>query len=84
MTWLEGNGRDARPAGVRLKELLDPPGILGVPGAHGPVLGLAVDRQRDVREHRACAVTLAETCHDDRGLHATNLDIFQCYTRGIT
>jgi methylisocitrate lyase len=40
MTWLEGNGRDARPAGERLQELLDRPGILGVPGAHNGLAGI--------------------------------------------
>jgi methylisocitrate lyase len=45
MTWLEGNGRDARPAGVRLKELLDRPGILGVPGAHNGLAGILAKRE---------------------------------------
>ena len=40
MTWLEGNGRDARPAGERLQELLARPGILGVPGAHNGLAGM--------------------------------------------
>jgi methylisocitrate lyase len=40
MTWLEGNGRDARPAGERLQELIDRPEILGVPGAHNGLAGI--------------------------------------------
>ena len=31
MTWLEGNGADLEPAGIRLKKLIERPGILGVP-----------------------------------------------------
>ncbi len=40
MTWLEGNGRDARPAGERLWELIERPQILGVPGAHNGLAGM--------------------------------------------
>ena len=40
MTWLEGNGRDPRPAGERLRALIDRPEILGVPGAHNGLAGL--------------------------------------------
>ena len=40
MTWLEGNGRDPRPAGERLQALIDRPGILGVPGAHNGLAGM--------------------------------------------
>ncbi|MFQ5765869.1 MAG: methylisocitrate lyase [Rhodospirillales bacterium] len=40
MTWLEGNGRDKRPAGERLRELLARPEILGVPGAHNGLAGM--------------------------------------------
>ncbi len=39
MTWLEGNGRDQKPAGDRLWELLQRPRILGVPGAHNGLAG---------------------------------------------
>ena len=40
MTWLEGNGRDKQPAGERLRELIERPGILGVPGAHNGLAGM--------------------------------------------
>ncbi len=40
MTWLEGNGADLEPAGVRLRTLIERPGILGVPGAHNGLAGL--------------------------------------------
>ena len=40
MTWLEGNGGAAKPAGERLRELIDRPGILGVPGAHNGLAGM--------------------------------------------
>jgi len=40
MTWLEGNGRDPRPAGARLRELIGRPEILGVPGAHNGLAGM--------------------------------------------
>ena len=40
MTWLEGDGLDARPAGERLGELLERPQILRVPGAHNALAGL--------------------------------------------
>jgi methylisocitrate lyase len=40
MTWLEGNGRDKRPAGERLRELLDRDEILRVPGAHNAFAGM--------------------------------------------
>ena len=40
MTWLEGNGRDARPAGERLQELIERPQILGVPGTHNGLAGM--------------------------------------------
>ena len=40
MTWLEGNGRDMPPAGERLRDLIERPGILGVPGAHNGLAGL--------------------------------------------
>ncbi len=40
MTWLEGNGRDPETAGLRLRKLIDRPGILGVPGAHNGLAGL--------------------------------------------
>lgn len=40
MTWLEGNGRDKPPAGERLRELIERPGILGVPGAHNGLAGM--------------------------------------------
>jgi methylisocitrate lyase len=40
MTWLEGNGRDTRPAGERLQELIDRPQILGVPGTHNGLAGM--------------------------------------------
>ncbi len=40
MTWLEGNGRDARPAGEKLQELIDRPQILGVPGTHNGLAGM--------------------------------------------
>ncbi|MBT3306467.1 MAG: methylisocitrate lyase [Alphaproteobacteria bacterium] len=40
MTWLEGNGRDTRPAGERLQELIDRPEILGVPGTHNGLAGM--------------------------------------------
>ena len=40
MTWLEGNGRDKPPAGERLQELIERPGILGVPGAHNGLAGM--------------------------------------------
>jgi methylisocitrate lyase len=40
MTWLEGNGADLEPAGIRLKKLIERPGILGVPGAHNGLAGM--------------------------------------------
>ena len=40
MTWLEGNARDKRPAGARLRELLDRKEILRVPGAHNAFAGM--------------------------------------------
>ncbi len=40
MTWLEGNGRDKRPAGERIRELIAGPEILGVPGAHNGLAGM--------------------------------------------
>ena len=40
MTWLEGNGDDLEPAGIRLKKLIERPGILGVPGAHNGLAGM--------------------------------------------
>jgi methylisocitrate lyase len=40
MTWLEGNERDKRPAGERLRELIERPEILGVPGAHNGLAGM--------------------------------------------
>ncbi|MBC8339079.1 MAG: methylisocitrate lyase [Rhodospirillales bacterium] len=40
MTWLEGNGRDTRPAGERLQELIERPEILGVPGTHNGLAGM--------------------------------------------
>ncbi len=40
MTWLEGNGADLEPAGLRLRKLIERPGILGVPGAHNGLAGL--------------------------------------------
>lgn len=40
MTWLEGNGEDLGPAGLRLRKLIERPGILGVPGAHNGLAGL--------------------------------------------
>ena len=40
MTWLEANGGDAKPAGERLRELIDKPEILGVPGAHNGLAGM--------------------------------------------
>jgi len=40
MTWLEGNGSELEPAGLRLKKLIERPGILGVPGAHNGLAGL--------------------------------------------
>ena len=40
MTWLEGNGRDKRTAGERIRELIAKPEILGVPGAHNGLAGM--------------------------------------------
>jgi len=40
MTWLEGNGAAAQPAGERLQELIDRPEILGVPGTHNGLAGM--------------------------------------------
>ncbi len=40
MTWLEGNGGITKPAGERLQELIERPGILGVPGAHNGLAGM--------------------------------------------
>ena len=39
MTWLEGNARDKRPAGDRLRDLLARGEILRVPGAHNAFAG---------------------------------------------
>jgi len=40
MTWLEGNDKAERPAGIRLQELIEQPKILGVPGAHNGLAGM--------------------------------------------
>ena len=40
MTWLEGNGAELEPAGLRLQKLIERPGILGVPGAHNGLAGM--------------------------------------------
>ncbi len=40
MTWLEGDGRNPRPAGERLRELLDEGKILRAPGAHNAFAAL--------------------------------------------
>ncbi|PIW27373.1 MAG: methylisocitrate lyase [Rhodospirillales bacterium CG15_BIG_FIL_POST_REV_8_21_14_020_66_15] len=40
MTWLEGNGREKRPTGERLRDLLDRGEILRVPGAHNAFAGM--------------------------------------------
>ena len=40
MTWLEGNERDKRPAGERIRELIERPEILGVPGTHNGLAGM--------------------------------------------
>jgi len=40
MTWLEGNTRNPKPAGERLRELLAKPEILRAPGAHNAMAGL--------------------------------------------
>ena len=40
MTWLEGNAGAAEPAGDRLRELIEKPEILGVPGTHNGLAGM--------------------------------------------
>ena len=40
MTWLEGNAAATKPAGERLRELIDRPEILGVPGTHNGLAGM--------------------------------------------
>ncbi|MEK9753536.1 MAG: methylisocitrate lyase [Rhodospirillaceae bacterium] len=40
MTWLEGNTRNPKPAGDRLRDLLARPEILRAPGAHNAMAGL--------------------------------------------
>lgn len=40
MTWLEGNTRNPKPAGERLRELLERDEILRVPGAHNAFAGI--------------------------------------------
>jgi methylisocitrate lyase len=44
MTWLESGGRDAEPAGLRLRALLERPAILPVPGAHHALAALMAKR----------------------------------------
>ena len=39
MTWLQGNGRETRPAGERLRDLIGRDEILRVPGAHNAFAG---------------------------------------------
>ncbi|MAH83242.1 MAG: methylisocitrate lyase [Rhodospirillaceae bacterium TMED8] len=45
MTWLEGNSRNPRPAGDRIRDLLARPDILRVPGAHNAMAGLIAKEQ---------------------------------------
>jgi methylisocitrate lyase len=45
MTWLEGKTRNPKRPGARLRELLDRPEILGVPGAHNALAGLLAKEQ---------------------------------------
>lgn len=45
MTWLEGNTRNPKPAGDRLRELLARPEILRAPGAHNAMAGLLAKDQ---------------------------------------
>ena len=40
MTWLEGKAGAAKPAGERLRELIEKPEILGVPGTHNGLAGM--------------------------------------------
>ena len=40
MTWLEGNAGATKPAGERLRELIEKPEILGVPGTHNGLAGM--------------------------------------------
>jgi methylisocitrate lyase len=44
MTWLESGTRDPEPAGLRLRALLERPGILPVPGAHHALAALLARR----------------------------------------
>ncbi|MDD9876223.1 MAG: isocitrate lyase/phosphoenolpyruvate mutase family protein, partial [Magnetovibrio sp.] len=45
MTWLEGKTRNPTPPGARLRQLLERPEILGVPGAHNALAGLLAQEQ---------------------------------------
>jgi methylisocitrate lyase len=44
MTWLEGGACHPKPAGLRLRALLERPGILPVPGAHHALAALLAKR----------------------------------------
>lgn len=45
MTWLEGPTRNDKPAGARLRELLERDEILRVPGSHNPFAALIAQRE---------------------------------------
>ncbi|MGJ3259380.1 MAG: methylisocitrate lyase [Rhodospirillales bacterium] len=45
MTWLEGPTRNDKPAGARLRELLERNEILRVPGSHNPFAALIAQRE---------------------------------------
>lgn len=45
MTWLEGPTRNNKPAGARLRELLERDEILRVPGSHNPFAALIAQRE---------------------------------------
>lgn len=45
MTWLEGPTRNDKPAGARLRELLERDQILRVPGSHNPFAALIAQRE---------------------------------------